>query len=370
MSESVPAVVSETPATTIPAEAELSATQAAVKSGSTQDYRTAKRAERLGKPLAAVPVKAAAVIAPVATVSEAAPATETPAPRVQTRDETYISTRIREGVDRGTAELRAEIDRLKQQVQSRLPAEVRREPEKPYDGTDPSDPKPTPDDFEDFQQYLDARDVWNDRRNERKQTKAADERRTVAQREERTAAQQERVNKFATQLDQAREADPTFVDKLTPEVRALRPFSALEKDEPGGPDNVVAEEIFDSLMVKQVLEHFSEHPDALARLVSMPEHVQAMPQAVRTAKHIEWIKKEFAVLESQLKVATSAGGHAAPETSAPANTLTSAPAPAPRLGSRPAAAVDPKAAAVKSGNTQAFREIRRRERAEQMAGRR
>ena len=361
-----PAVPASTPAPAQPPAATPEtrpATQAAVASGKTQDYRVARRAERLGTPLAVVPVEP---VTPAETPPDGA-APPAPAPPRKARDEDYISNRIREGVERGTNELRAEIDRLKQQFQSHPPAEARREPEKPYDGLDPSDPKPTPDSFEDFDEYLDSRDAWNERRIERKAAKAADGARVTQEQQELTAAQQAMVEKFAGQIRAAIEADPSFSDKLTPEVRMLRPRAALARDEIAGPENIVGDKLFESSIVREVLEHFSTHPEVLARLVAMPPEIQAMPRAVRVSRHISWIQEQFAVLEHTLKATQSAS----PEKPAPApsKTITSAPAPAQTLGSRPAAAVDPKAAAIKSQNTQAYRVIRRRERAAQMTGR-
>ena len=361
-----PAVPASTPAPAQPPAATPEtrpATQAAVASGKTQDYRVARRAERLGTPLAAVPVEPATSAAEE-TPPEAA-GTPPAAPPRKARDEDYISNRIREGVERGTNELRAEIDRLKQQFQSHPPAEARREPEKPYDGLDPSDPKPAPDSFEDFNEYLDARDSWNERRIERKAAKAADGARVTQEQQELTAAQQARVQKFADQLKTATTTDPEFATKLTPEVRALKPFAALAPGEHGGPETVVAEQVFDSPIAPQVLLHFSEHPEALARLIAMPPEIQAMPARVRAHHHIQWIVKEFGKFEATL----SAPPEPEKPAPAPSKTITSAPAPAQTLGSRPAAAVDPKAAAIKSQNTQAYREIRRRERAEQLTGR-
>ena len=329
------------------------ATQAAVASGNTADYRAAKRAERAGKPLAAVPVQAEAATGDPAVGAEPAKAE----PRKSSRDDTYISDRIREGVERGTSELRGEIERMKQQLLTHAPA---REEPKAYTGIDPSDPKPAPDAFETHDDYLDARDEWNERRIERKQAKAADGVRVSQEHQELTAAQQARVQKFADQLDAATKTDPEFSKKLTPEVRALKPFEALAPGERGGPENVVAAQIFDSPIAPQVLLHFSEHPEALARLIAMPADIQAMPQRVRTHHHIQWIVKEFGKVEAAL----SAPAPKETPSPAPSKTLTSAPSPAQTLGSRPSAAVDPKAAAVKSGNTQAYRDIRRRERAE------
>ena len=346
-----------------PSPATQPATAAAVTSGKTLDYRAARRAERAGQPMAAVP----ATVAPAATdqTTEAAPSpavATTPEPR-KARDQQYISDRIREGVDRGTAELRAEIERIKQHIQA--PPAAAREPQKAYDGVDPSDPKPAPDNFETHDAYLAARDEWNERRIERKQATAATGVRVAQEREELTAAQQARVQKFADQLKTATTADPEFSSKLTPAVRALKPFAALAPGERGGPEHIVAEQVFDSPIAPQVLLHLSAHPDALARLIAMPAEIQAMPQRVRTHHHIQWIVKEFGKLEAALS--------APPATDAPApvpsTTLTSAPSPAQTLGSRPAAAVDPKAAAVKSGNTQAYRELRRHERAVQMGRR-
>ena len=337
------------------------ATQAAVKSGDTQAYRNARRAERAGKPLEAV--QAAAVTPEAATATEP----QKVEPPRKARDEDYISRRILEGVDRGTQELRAEIDRMKQQLQTHQPAEATREQPKPYDGADPSDPKPTPDGFENFDEYLDKRDEWNERRIARKQAHAAHGARAAHDHQELTAAQQARVEKFITQLESAKAADAAFVDKLTPDVRALKPFAALTPGERSGPANVVAEQVYDSPIAPQVLLHFSTHPDALARLTAMPPEIQAMPQRVRAHHHIQWIVKEFGKLEASLS-APETTAEPAP-TSTPSKTLTSAPPPAQTLGSRPAAAIDPKTAAVKSGNTTAYRQLRRQERAAAMGRR-
>lgn len=343
------------------------AVQAAVKAGDTQAYRLARRAERAGKPMDAVPVVAESP-KPAEAGTVAAPAAPAKAePPRRGRDEDYISNRIREGVDRGTAELRAEIDRLKQRYQAHPPAEARREAEKPYDGTDPSDPRPNVAQFQTLEEYEDARDEWHDRRIGRKQARAAEGAKVATAREELTTAQRARAEKFIGQLDSAKAADPEFVGKLTPDVLALKPFDALIPGEAGGPANVVAEQVFDSPMAPQVLLHFSQHPDALARLTAMPPEIQAMPATVRTARHIQWIVKEFGKLEAALS-APPAEPKAEPQAE-PRHHITKAPPQAQTLGTRPAAAVDPKAAAVKSGNTSAYRQLRRRERAEAMGRR-
>ena len=347
------------PAQAPPATDTHSAADAAVKAGDTAAYRLAKRAERSGKPLDPVPVTAApAAATEPAPVAEAEP----PKPVAKPRDEEYISSRIREGVERGTAEIRSEVERLKQQIASHAPPKT--EPEKVYDGTDPSDPKPDPNDFEINDEYLDARDEWNMRRWRRQDARSAQTAKSTQAREELTAAQQARVQTFATKLKEASAADPEFLSKLTPEVRALRPFAALTPGEPGGPDNIVAEQVFDSPIAPQVLRHFSEHPESLARLIAMPPEIQAMPQAVRTARHITWIVQEYGHLERTLSAPAPAA-----VTPAPAPAITNAPAPIATLGSRPAAPVDPKAAAVKSGNTSAYRALRRQERAAQLVRR-
>lgn len=346
-----------------------SAATAAVKSGNTQAYRAARRAERSGKPLEPVTV-AAAVNAPAPEAAPATPAPTTPTAPKRGRDEEYISTRIREGVDHGTRELRAEIDRMKAELSRHAPAQPAAPQEQPkaYDGTDPSDPKPQAVNYDDHDSYLDDRDAWNERRIERKQAAQARGVQVAQERQELTTAQQARVDKFITQLDSARAADAEFVKKLTPDVLALKPFGALVPGEVGGAANVVAEQVYDSPIAPQVLLHFSQHPDALARLIAMPPEIQSMPAAVRTSRHIQWIVKEFGKVEAALSAPATESVPAEPK--APQPQITAAPAPARTLGSRPAAAVDPKTAAVKSGNTQAYREIRRAERAAQFVGRR
>jgi hypothetical protein len=91
-------------------------------------------------------------------------------------------------------------------------------------------------------------------------------------------------------------------------------------------------------------------------LARLPESLRGLPLQHQIRAHIQHVLKEFGKLEGSLATP------AAPATPAP-KTLTDADEAPQTLGSRPAEATDPRAGAIKRGDTRAYREIRRQERA-------
>lgn len=333
-----------------------SAAHAAVASGSTREFRAARRAERAGTPLPAVTATAAPE--PVTDTNTPAPTTGTPAPAPAPVDpqlskrQQEANERTRRAVEAATADLRRELDA----VRAQLP--------KPAATTPPAAPTPSEPAWKKYHDHPDAPKLADfDSLSEHSAAmahfvmeQANAERAQASQQQELTSAQQARAGKFVEQLQAAKVADPEFTNKLTPEVRALKPFSGLQPGEGAGPLNVVAEQVFDSPIAPKVLLHFSQHPEDLRRLATVPEHLRSLPAAAQAEQHIQWIVREFGKLEGRLETPATPGP-------APLKTLTEAPAPPTTLGTRPAEAADPMAAAIRNGDTSAYRRMRREQRA-------
>jgi hypothetical protein len=277
-----PAPAASAPAAA-PAAAEpvtQSAAHAAVASGSSRDFRVARRAERAGTPLPPVPVSTE----PAPAANTPAPTTTSPAPAPAadpqlSRRQQEANERTRRAVEQATADLRRELD----SVRAQLP--------KPAAATPPAAPTPSEPAWKKYHDHPDAPKIADfDSLSEHSAAmahfvmeQANAERAQASQQQELTSAQQARAGKFVEQLQAAKVADPEFTNKLTPEVRALKPFGALQPGEGAGPLNVVAEQVFDSPIAPKVLLHFSQHPDDLRRLATVPDHIRAMPAHAQAA---------------------------------------------------------------------------------------
>jgi hypothetical protein len=359
-----------TPAPAPAAPQTQTASQAAIASGSTGDYRAARRAERAGKPLEAVPVAAVTPSTPetleTPEVSAVAPAQPETPERQLSRRQQEINERSQRAVESATLTLREENARLREQLAARQgpttpePAPAPQTPEWKKYRDMPDAPKLA--DFDSVEDHAAAMSLFVAKSYAAEQQQAQQERSTA---EQLTAAQQQRVDTFVTQLHAARAADPEFVNKLSPTVRDhVKPFAALRPGEHSSPVNVIGELVYDSPIAPKVLLHLSANPDALKQLVTPPPHILALPPAARVQAHTQWMVRAFGKLEGSLETPATP---AAPATPAP-RLLTEAPAPPQTLGNRPAPTADaPKQAAIKSGDTRAYRRIRREERARALA---
>lgn len=341
----------------------IAATDAAVVSGKTSDFREARRAERIGKPLP--PVEAASD-AP----SDSADNLSAEPPKLSRReraelDQQAANERVRKAVEAATADLRAEVERLKTPARPATAPAAAVEPPK---GTPeykrlmalPGAPKLA--DYDTVEEHAFAVSEFIDqtRHHERQSVE-----RQRAEVESLTKSQIDRVEKFQTQLEASKQADPEFVNKLSAEVKALKPFGALHQGEQGGPLNVVAEQLFDSPIAPAVLLHLSQHPADLQALVAMPPEVAAIRDVTAQQRaHVRLIVSRFNRLEGRLEPSSATA------TSRPIpKTLSDAPEPAPVLGNRPREVTDAVTSAVKSGSTSAYREARRQERLAAQKGR-
>lgn len=329
-----------------------SAAEAAIASGDTRAFRDAKRAERAGQPL---PVPAAVEAAQDAE-GDAAPAIDgqpqkenrkTRAEREQER----INETIRTAVAAAEAKLRAELAPPREAAQ-------------PAADAPPADQIPTwkqfaslPDapklgQFDSVEEHTAAMATFvAEKMLQARDAASAHQQQTAAQ----ASAAQAEVDTFLGRLDEAKKADPEFATKLSADVKALKPFGALTPGEVGGPSNVVAAELMKSPEAARLLLHLST-PGELAKLTTVPQQIAAMPEGrAKIAAHIAHIRAEIHRLEGRLAAA------AAP--SSPTAHITAAPDPAETLGSRPTLVGDAEAQAIKRGDTRAYRELKRQQRA-------
>jgi hypothetical protein len=173
------------------------------------------------------------------------------------------------------------------------------------------------------------------------------ERATDQMRQSQTAAQaaaHQRATKFHTQITAA--GDPAeVIQRIDPDLVALETRAyAQAQGKPLSAANDLADEILDSDVALQVLEHLTAHPDVKAKLLALPN---------RRA-----VVREFTRLEAQFTPA-------APGATAP-KTITDAPTPAVTLGTRAAHPGDPVDSAVARGDVAAYRAARLQQRAAQL----
>ena len=151
---------------------------------------------------------------------------------------------------------RAEMQRLRAEFDALKRGERIEDKPKPKI-FDPS--KPMPEDYAEYEDYLDARDQWNRMR----WTDDNRKRHEASAREQRMA---ETVNTFASKV---KEAD--VAGKLSEEVLALQPtFTLDEGQEPDGSNYIANELVASPETAPALLLYFSEHPDELQRVAALP----------------------------------------------------------------------------------------------------
>lgn len=199
-----------------------------------------------------------------------------------------------------------------------------------WDGSDPRDPKPVDADFESYNEFLDARDAWNERRFERKAEAKQYASAQQAELAHKGSEAMARVQTYAA-------ANPGFTDRVDPRLIAIPLASAMPPDAVR-PPNVLAEAVIDSPATGQLLDHFStpEGQKDWQRLCAQPTRSGML--------------RELGRIEARMEAPAPASAPAAP---AP-KTLSSAPPPATTVGSRPTEPIDPAEAALKRKDFTAF----------------
>jgi hypothetical protein len=319
----------------------------AVASNDVSAFREARRAERSGKPLApSTPDSASGEPVDQAASTDATskpPASEPGKPKknADTRVQELLADRARE---------RERAERAEREL-----AALRTGQTPPKDVKADSSPAAAAETFPEYEEYLKTagHEDHSYERYLREQAKHIVREEMRAEREQadreagrQRAAQsvQERDTQFRKRLDEATKADPAFMETLSDDVMALRPFSAIRDangrwtEQPTG-YHAVADEVLSSEVAPQLLRHFSDHPEDLHRIAKMlPTH----------------LLKEMGRLEARI---TSG----APQTP-PTKVISDAPPPAPTLSTRSSDSGSASDAAVQSGDVAAYRQARLRER--------
>jgi hypothetical protein len=308
-----------------PVPAATTAVEHALVEGNYPAYRDAKRAEASGKPLPA-PVAAAPAVTP--TPKPAAPA--------------GVSKRQQQinDYERRIAEQAAEITRLSTTRPAAAPrSEARPEAAAPAPAS-PQDYErylampeaPKQESFDTYDKFSAAMAVFIADQRFADRDRAAQQR---ADADRQTAAHTERTTKFSEAIKAVVTTDPKFLESVSADVLALKPFAALAPGEPGGPLNAIAEELLDSAVAPQLMQHFSAHPEDLQRLA------QLAPRD---------LIREFTRLEGRFE---------RPAAAPPPKTVSDAPPPPQTLGTRPADPADPVRGAVMRGDFAAYRAAKR-----------
>lgn len=361
---SVPAV--ETPAPAAPAKP-VSALDAAVENKDIRGVFDARAAVRAGKPLDPV------TPAPKAS-TDAKPPARGPKPKDLEADD-RLRTRVAEAVtplQQKIADLEAKLAATgREPAKTEPPAPS--EPEYKRFAKLPDAPKLA--EFDSVEDHAAAMAYFVASKLQAEQgqkTAQTEQQRAEAEYDER------RVGTFTERFQAAKTADPEFLKDLTDDDKALlrkvtTPRRALPRNERGepvgtGPEHYLSDFVYDSELMPQLLTHFRQHPDDVARLTTAPAFLGPMPPQTNWNAYAAWvgafqryIEQEFYRLEGRLASGGATTHPPADTVSAPPSTLTSAPPPAPTL-TKPSTTRDPKTAAVSTGNVGDFLAIRRAER--------
>lgn len=178
-----------------------------------------------------------------------------------------------------------------------------------------ADPEPQESQFDDYGKFVKAQARWEARQEFREQQQAAQR---VRQEAEVTRSQRERIESFSKRIEASKGGDPAFLDKISPDVLALKPFHALLPGEQGGPLNAMAEEILNSPVAPQVMLHLTQHPEDFQRIATLPPRE---------------LVREMAKIEARFEVASPSAQPKAP-------VISQAKPPIKPMGSAPSAVDD------------------------------
>lgn len=297
-----PAPTSDTPT--------ISAEVAAATGDDFAAFDHAHQSTQQGKPLPRVD-------APELVKPEAPAADGTPAPeRALSKRQEEANARTRTAVEAATADLRAEVERLKAST-----AAPRQEPPKTDDAKADAERKaPRFQSMAEWAQthpegslddYLEDRDAYREQvRETAERTRQTDE--------TRAKYLTERGQEYGERLQKAHQADPDIASKIAPQILAARPKSGLAPGERVTFANLVAETGLFSPDPAALYRYLTEHQNEAARLASSPSEDLAL--------------RALAQLDGRL----SAGTVTATATTSPAaaehaaarpDTITKAPAP-------------------------------------------
>lgn len=163
-------------------------------------------------------------------------------------------------MERRAIENEAKLKALEERLNGGKPAEPAKVETKAPDG------KPKADDFETYDEYVEALTDWkaDQRDNSAKES---------AQREALLSHQQNLFNSFQERIQKAIEADPTIDQKIHPDIVAMVPDGPLDFSKRMSNDDLIGVHFITEEKGLDMMRHLSEHPDVLQRLrgLSQPQ---------------------------------------------------------------------------------------------------
>ncbi len=180
--------------------------------------------------------------------------------RVATQETAEARRQLREA-DRRAEELVERLERL----EKRLPPEPKSEPEARPPG------KPTPDQFDNYEEFSEALTDW-------KLEQRLAEREQAQQRQTFETTQDARIQKHVTgfreRMGKAIQADPEFIQRIDPRLLELQTsFQAHAAGNGIGPGEVLADLYTASEHGPEILLHLTEHPEEVVRLIRCEDPV-------------------------------------------------------------------------------------------------
>lgn len=185
--------------------------------------------------------------------------------------------------------LKAEVERertARQALERRLAEGTAPQKPKAAEATTDAPAKPKAEDFDNYEDFVEARARFAANEEWEKREKASQEQ---AQFTARDNSIREAVTTFQSRFEEAAKADPAFTDKTRDLAGFLRPSFLLGKGEPRDQFTAIADEIITSEQAPALMLHLSEHRDDLQRIASL-----GSPRA---------IAREMAKLEERLGAA-------------------------------------------------------------------
>jgi hypothetical protein len=214
-------------------------------------------------------------------------------PRNDPRARMLEATREAAELKRQLAAERAERERLASLVKQ--PEAAPAKEAKPAEDKEPQEA-----DFENYAEYVKAAAKYVARQ------AYAEERRLDQARERAnqwSRGVEATISKFTERVNKVTESDPTFRDRIAPELWDLQPSLSLDPGQSPQAVNVIADEMLASDQGPGLMLHFTEHFDDFQRIAALPNS--------------RAIAREIAKLEARLEAATA--GVSSKPTSSKAN---------------------------------------------------
>jgi len=150
---------------------------------------------------------------------------------------------------------------------ARLEAE-RGQPAKEATSKPSGDGKPQPDQFESYEEFVEALADWKTDRKVEKLTREAEERQANVSHAQGIL---QRVDGFRERIEKVAEADPEFTDKVDGRLLEITPTFMLHPNQAPSAASDVAQAIIESDNSGALLLHLSEHPEDMSRIIRLPD---------------------------------------------------------------------------------------------------